>query len=212
MRTLEAGAQLPYVFDLGDDWTHCCTVEGADVDPEEVLGLIPPAPVAYWGWGSMADQYDRSWAQDDGQGSAPSRPRQRHAMVNVGWPGSGQGPPLVEVARLRVAAAGGDVAGILAELQGHDAWEVLQRAGSAVQEGLRVAPERVSSLASSLAQRQETRNLPGDEELAQDLLAAVRRESPPGRPFPVDLEELSGLLEGDPASNQGGFLDLATGR
>jgi hypothetical protein len=66
-------------------------------------------------------------------------------------------------------------------------------------------------LAISLVQRLETRNLPGDEELAQDLLAAVRRESPPGRPLPVDLEELSGLLEGDPASNEGGFLDLRTG-
>jgi hypothetical protein len=27
MRTVEQGAQFRYVFDLGDDWTHCCTVD-----------------------------------------------------------------------------------------------------------------------------------------------------------------------------------------
>jgi hypothetical protein len=53
--------------------------------------------------------------------------------------------------------------------------------------------------------------LPGDEELAQDLLAAARREPLPGQPLPVDLEELSGLLEGDLTSNEGGLVDLRTG-
>jgi hypothetical protein len=118
---------------------------------------------------------------------------------------------LVDVGQLRVAAASGDMAGVVAALEGHDVSEVLQRAGSAVQVALREAPERVSSLARSLVQRLEVRNLPGDEELAQDLLVAVRREPPPGRPLHVDLEELSGLLEGDLVGNEGGFLDLQTG-
>lgn len=69
----------------------------------------------------------------------------------------------------------------------------------------------VSSLAISLVQRLQIRNLPGDEELAQDLLAGVQGEPPPGQLLPVDLERLSGLIEGDPASNEGGFLDLQTG-
>lgn len=211
MATVEAGGQFRYVFDLGDDWTHCCTVEACHIDPSHVLGVIPSAPTAYQGWGSIPDQYDRHWEQDDGQGRAPLRPRQPHAMLDPRWPESGDSSPLVDVGRLRVAAASGDVAGIVAALAGHDISEVLQRAGSAVQAALRVDPERVSSLAISLVQRLEVRNLPGDEELAQDLLAALRNESAPGKPLPVDLEVLSGLIEGDPATNEGGFLDLQTG-
>lgn len=211
MRTVDQGAQFRYVFDLGDDWTHCCTVDIGHVDPADVLGVIPRAPMAYWGWGTIPDQYDRNWAEDDGESRVPSRPRQPHAMLDDGWPAGGEGPPLVDVDQLRAASADGDVAGIVAAIEGHDVSEVLQRAGSAVQVALRDAPDRVSPLAVSLAQRLEIRDLPGDEELAQDLLAAVRREPPPGRPLPVDLEELSGLLEGDPVANEGGFLDLRTG-
>jgi hypothetical protein len=211
MQTVKTSAQFRYVFDLGDDWTHCCTVDAGHVDPADVLGVIPPAPMAYWGWGTIPDQYDRGWAEDDGEARAPSRPRQPHAMLDGRWPGSGERPPLVDVDQLRVAAASRDVAGIVAALEGHDVSEVLQRAGSAVQVALRVDPDRVSSLAISLVQRLEMRDLPGDEELAQDLLAAVQLESPPGQSLPVDLEELSGLIEGDPAGNEGGFLDLQTG-
>lgn len=211
MRTVKEGAQFRYVFDLGDDWTHCCTVDAAHIDPADVLGVIPPAPMAYWGWGTIPDQYDRAWAEDDGKGRAPSRPRQPHTMLDGGWPENGERPPLVQVDELRVAVASRDVAGIAAALEGHDVSEALQRAGSAVLVALQAAPDRVSSLAISLVQRLELRSLPGDEELAQDLLAAVRGESPPEERLPVDLEELSGLLEGDPASNEGGFLDLRTG-
>jgi hypothetical protein len=211
MGTVEAGAQFRYVFDLGDDWTHCCTVDAGNIDPADVLGAVPPAPMAYRGWGTIPDQYDRAWAEDDGEARAPSRPRQPHAMLDGGWPGRGERPPLVDVDQLRVAAASRDVAGIAAALEAHDVSEALQRAGSAVLVALQAAPDRVSSLAISLVQRLQIRNLPGDEELAQDLLAAVRREPPPGQPLPVDLEELSELLEGDLAHNEGGFLDLQTG-
>ena len=94
MRLVEQGAQFRYVFDLGDDWTHCCTVDAGHIDPAEVLGVIPRAPTAYWGWGTIPDQYDRRWAEDDGAGRAPSRPRQRHAMLDFGWPQNGERPPL----------------------------------------------------------------------------------------------------------------------
>lgn len=94
MRMVEQGAQFRYVFDLGDDWTHCCTVDAGHIDPAEVLGVIPRAPTAYWGWGTIPDQYDRRWAENDGEGRAPSRPRQRHAMLDFGWPQNGERPPL----------------------------------------------------------------------------------------------------------------------
>jgi hypothetical protein len=175
MRTVKTGAQFRYVFDLGNDWTHCCTVDEGNIDPADMLGVIPPIPIAYVGWGTIPDQYDRHWAEDDGEGRAPSRPRQPHVMLDYGWPEDGSRPPLVEVGQLRVAALAGDVAGILAALEGHDVSEVLQRAGSAVQVALRLDPERVVSLAISLVQRLKIRNLPGDDELAQDLLAAVLR-------------------------------------
>jgi hypothetical protein len=51
----------------------------------------------------------------------------------------------------------------------------------------------------------------GDEELADQLEAALgRRPSPMLRPVPVDLDELSAMLEGDPSVG-GGRLDLETG-
>lgn len=93
MQTVKTGAQFRYVFDLGDDWTHCCTVDAGNIDPADVLGVIPPAPMAYWGWGTIPDQYDRGWAEDDGAARAPSRPRQPHAMLDGRWPGSGERPP-----------------------------------------------------------------------------------------------------------------------
>lgn len=95
MRTVEAGAQFRYVFDLGDDWTHCCSVDTVHVDSGEVLGVIPPAPMAYWGWGSIPDQYDRRWAEDDGERRGPARPPQRHPMLDQGWPENGETALLV---------------------------------------------------------------------------------------------------------------------
>lgn len=42
---LKAGQQFAYVFDLGDNWQHLCTVAAKRVDPVEVLGGNPPGPV-----------------------------------------------------------------------------------------------------------------------------------------------------------------------
>ena len=47
---LKVSSRFRYIFDLGDGWTHFCTVERL-VDPLEVLGNIPDDPTAYWGWG-----------------------------------------------------------------------------------------------------------------------------------------------------------------
>jgi hypothetical protein len=60
---LRPGEQFLYTFDLGDDWTHLCTVGPDRVDPVEALGIVPEVPLAYWGWGAMPD--------DDGEHRLP---------------------------------------------------------------------------------------------------------------------------------------------
>lgn len=66
--------QFAYVFDFGDYWAHLCTVGETAVDPQEVLGLVPDAPMPYFGWGSIPDQYGRAWEGDDGTSPIPEDP------------------------------------------------------------------------------------------------------------------------------------------
>jgi hypothetical protein len=56
---IEAEGQFSYVFDLGEQWTHVCSVRAVDVDPEEVWGGPPPGPVVIDAWGWIPDQYGR---------------------------------------------------------------------------------------------------------------------------------------------------------
>jgi hypothetical protein len=58
-RELKPGMEFSYVFDLGDNWRHRCRVQEGKVDPLEAYGVMPAAPVAVWGWGSIPDQYGR---------------------------------------------------------------------------------------------------------------------------------------------------------
>src|SRR6266508_2837422 len=71
---LRAGEQFVYVFDFGDDWTHLCTVGDRRVDPLETLGILPAAPLPYFGWGDLPDQYGRRWDTDDGESAPPPDP------------------------------------------------------------------------------------------------------------------------------------------
>src|SRR5713101_827351 len=71
LSNLQASQQFIYVFDLGDDWTHLCTVVEAGIDPHDVLGVVPNAPLPYFGWGNIPDQYGRAWAKEDDE--APTR-------------------------------------------------------------------------------------------------------------------------------------------
>ena len=64
---LGLGDQFVYTFDLGDDWTHLCTVGPARIDPDEALGIVPDTPLPYWGWGAIPDQYGREFDGDDGE-------------------------------------------------------------------------------------------------------------------------------------------------
>lgn len=42
---LRPGEQSLYTFDLGDDWTHLCTVGPERIDPVEVLGALSDVPL-----------------------------------------------------------------------------------------------------------------------------------------------------------------------
>lgn len=50
LSTLTAGQQFAYVFDLGDDWAHLCTVGADRIDPLDTLGITPQRPMPYSGW------------------------------------------------------------------------------------------------------------------------------------------------------------------
>jgi len=71
---LKPGEQFAYVFDLGDDWAHLCTVGDQKIDPAAELGMIPDQPLPYWGWGDLPDQYGRRWSTDDGASTPPKPP------------------------------------------------------------------------------------------------------------------------------------------
>jgi len=71
---LRLGEQFIYVFDLGDDWAHLCTVGKSQIDPAETFGVVPDLPLPYFGWGSIPDQYGRGWSGDDGETEPPADP------------------------------------------------------------------------------------------------------------------------------------------
>ncbi len=71
---LSPGEQFAYEFDFGDSWIHLCTVRPERLDVEEELGVFPPEPVPYWGWGTIPDQYGRRWPNDDDEDVQPADP------------------------------------------------------------------------------------------------------------------------------------------
>ncbi len=66
--------QFAYVFDLGDNWQHLCTVGPKLADPMESLGTVPDRPLPCWGWGDIPDQYGRRWNGDGGSTPMPPAP------------------------------------------------------------------------------------------------------------------------------------------
>jgi hypothetical protein len=72
---LRPGERFVYEFDLGDRWTHLCTVGHERIDPVETVGLRPAHPMPYWGWGDIPDQYGRRWDGDDGEHRRPPDPK-----------------------------------------------------------------------------------------------------------------------------------------
>src|SRR5260370_3848963 len=71
---LKSGEQFVYVFDLGDDWAHLCTVGNSPLDPIETLGSVPDRPLPYFGSGAIPDQYGRAWGAYDCETPLPPDP------------------------------------------------------------------------------------------------------------------------------------------
>lgn len=202
------GEQFCYVFDLGDQWTHCCTVEEAKVDLGDLFGARPTVPTSYFGWGGLPDQYGRRWEGDHGDHAPPARSR-RHPMLAGDWPGARALPP-VDLGLLRGAVVRKDVAGIVAAVEGRDVDEALQQVGAAWQLVLESGRPGADGLALSLYNRLITRDAAGDSTLAEDLLAQLKGVPATGVVLDVDLLDLAEELEGD-ESREAGYLDKRSG-
>jgi hypothetical protein len=114
--------------------------------------------------------------------------------------------------RLRGAAYSGDgeraVRAIVEDGLSDDA---LQLSGDGLLAALAQGVDDGAQLARRVAAALRDREWDGDEELADQLEAALGvRPTPLLRPLPVDLDELSGALEGDPRHG-GGRVELTTG-
>ncbi|MFJ1540902.1 hypothetical protein ACIODS_20375 [Micromonospora chalcea] len=66
---LTVGTAFAYVFDLGEDWTHLCTVRCPDPFAAVPQPSQPPRPDR--GWGDLPDQYGRDRADDRVSAAAP---------------------------------------------------------------------------------------------------------------------------------------------
>jgi len=113
---------------------------------------------------------------------------------------------------LRAAAYRGDGPAVVGLLRGVGAEDdSLQLAGDGVIAAVMQRVDGAAELARKLVVGLRRRGWDGDDELAEQLEAQLG----PGpaamlRALPVDLEELAGVLEGDPLS-VGGRIDLRTG-
>jgi hypothetical protein len=132
-------------------------------------------------------------------------------MLLRSWPAQAQVPGL-DLSELREAIAAGDAVRFLAAVTGSDIDDVLHHVGSGLPMALEQRRQEAEPVAMSVINRLRWRGGAGDQVLAADLLAGLRREPLAGRVVPVDLEMLSIVLEGDPDLSTGGYLDLRTGQ
>ncbi|MGW2369908.1 hypothetical protein ACWCZ5_30580 [Streptomyces sp. NPDC001667] len=99
---------------------------------------------------------------------------------------------------------------LLALLRTRGPDHVLQQSGDALTTATAQGTPGAAGTASGCAAALRRRGWDGDEVLARQLDAVAAGATPVLRPVPVSLEELAGLLEGDPARG-GGRIDLTTG-
>ncbi|HXX89178.1 MAG TPA: UPF0158 family protein [Acidimicrobiales bacterium] len=119
--------------------------------------------------------------------------------------------PEESLVQLRSAVARGDGPGVVAALATMPLVEVAQLAGDGLLVALAQGTEGAASWAEACARVLEERGWEGDDDLARQLAGALGREPAPTlRALPVDLEELSWILEGDGLSG-GGRIDLRSG-
>lgn len=114
------------------------------------------------------------------------------------------------IKELRAAVYRGD-GSVIDLVRGRLTDGVLQLAGDGLLEAVAHEVAGATELATRCAAALRERGWYGDDELADQLNAAVGRGATPLlRPVPVDLEDLASLLEGDPLRG-GGRIDLKTG-
>ncbi len=116
-------------------------------------------------------------------------------------------------ARLRDALSRGD-SGSLVGLLGPQAWpeNALQLIGDGLLTALAAPTNGAAELALRCIDALDDRDWEGDTELVDQLRRKLGRgPTPLLRILPVDLEDLAGVLEGDP-SYGGGRVDLQTGQ
>lgn len=113
---------------------------------------------------------------------------------------------------LRSLVVRGEHAGLVAALGGAPLpGDSLQLIGDGLLAAVRDVAEGSAGLARECVTALRERRWAGDQELAELLDAALGNgPTPKLRPLPVDLEELSMILEGDPVHG-GGRIDLRTG-
>lgn len=172
-KVLRPGDECQYVFDLGDDWTHCCTVDSVKIDPVEEFGHKPMTPTSYWGWGSIPDQYGRRWDGDAAGAKVPPRPKTGHPMYSQRWPGTDDADS-VDVAALRSAVERRDGQAIVREIVGHDVSGALQETADAILVAHDEIGKPIKPLLASIAARLEMRGDSGDRDLADTLFAFLR--------------------------------------
>ena len=112
---------------------------------------------------------------------------------------------------LRSAVFDGDGERVVVALSRGPWGDLLQRAGDGLIIALAHGVEEAADLSRRCPRQLRARAWEGEDDLAEQLEAALGdRPAPMLRPLPVDLEELAGILEGDPAHG-GGRIDLHTG-
>jgi Uncharacterised protein family (UPF0158) len=114
------------------------------------------------------------------------------------------------VQELRGAAYRGDGHAVVAVLGDRPLDSVLHVAADGLLAALAQRVEGAAELAHAGLEVLRARAGGGDEELAGELVAALGGATPLRRAVPVDLDELSGCLEGDPA-HCGGRMNVETG-
>ncbi len=118
--------------------------------------------------------------------------------------------------QLRMVVYQGDGAAIVATVEeeageGAVPGDALQLVGDGLCAALAQHATGADRLAASCARALRERDLDGDDDLADQLEAALgHKPTPMLRRLPVDLENLAGILEGNPIDG-GGRIDLTSG-
>jgi hypothetical protein len=236
LRRLALGDRFVFVFDLGDDWAHLCTVGTRKVDIIEVAGVMPTEPITVDGWGDIPDQYGRRWEQDDGDEPLPPQPDPPTRDLPPLVPGWGEeafasvpsGPPVPSevvglwrplgwthdaVRNLRGAVARRDSHAVLGALVGRDPVDVAHLAAPALLAALAEGDTAARGYALLLIDELRERWWDGDHALADELAGAAGAGPPTGlRNVPVALDELAMHLTNRTQEAEPFRLHLPTGR